>query len=216
MSVSGAAIVAEAQKLGKAAAGYSESADGGTGPSYYDCSGLMQKTLTDLGVSGVPRTSEEQWAWVSKISAGDLQPGDLVFAQFPGDDASPGHVGVYVGNGQVYSAQDEALGIGDASLSSWSGNIVGYGRVPGSAGSSSTSSGGGLLGDIGALGSLASSAGSLVSDLDDITKVFSYLSAPGHWFRIGAFFAGLAILGTAVWIMMDSPTPNVTPVPVPV
>jgi hypothetical protein len=213
MSITGGAIVAEAQKLGKAAQGYEL---GGVGPTFYDCSGLVQKTLEDLGVGNVPRTSEDQWAWVSKISASDLQPGDLVFAQFPGDDASPGHVGIYVGNGQVYSAQDPALGIGNASLASWGSNIVGYGRVPNSTPGGGSSSGGGLLGEIGALGSLASSAGSLVSDLDDITKVFSYLSAPGHWFRIGAFFAGLAILGTAIWIMLGSPTPNVTPVPIPV
>lgn len=211
MSITGGSIVAEAQKLGKAAQGYEL---GGVGPAFYDCSGLVQKTLSDLGVSGVPRTSEEQYAWATKISASDLQPGDLVFAQFAGDDASPGHVGIYVGNGEVYSAQDPALGIGNSTLSSWGSHIVGYGRVPNSTPGGST--GGGLLGDLGAIGSLASSASSLVSDLDDITKVFSYLSAPGHWFRIGAFFAGLAILGTAIWIMMGSPTPNVTPVPIPV
>jgi NlpC/P60 family len=213
MSITGGSIVAEAQKLGKAAQGYEL---GGVGPAFYDCSGLVQKTLSDLGVSGVPRTSEEQYAWATKISASDLQPGDLVFAQFAGDDASPGHVGIYVGNGEVYSAQDPALGIGNASLASWSGNIVGYGRVPGSSGGGSASSSGGLLGDLGAIGSLASSATSLVSDLDDVTKVFSYLSAPGHWFRIGAFFAGLAIMGTAIWIMMGSPTPHPTVVPIPV
>jgi NlpC/P60 family len=145
VSLTGSQIISEVEKLGKSATGYSETLDSGTGPAYFDCSGLIQTALGDLGVSGVPRTSEEQWQWVTHISKSQLQPGDLVFAQFPGDNASPGHVGIYVGGGQVYSAQDEALGIGNASLASWGSNIVGYGKVPnssetGSAPSSSSSS----------------------------------------------------------------------------
>ena len=58
-------------------------------------------------------------------------PVTLVFAQFPGDNASPGHVGIYVGNGQVLCAEDPAAGIGYSTLESWGSNIVGYGRAPG-------------------------------------------------------------------------------------
>ena len=128
MAVTGAQIVAEAEKLGAEAIGYEL---GGTGPQYYDCSGLVQAVLTSLGVPGVPRTSEEQYAWANPVSGADLVPGDLVFAQFPGDGTTPGHVGIYVGGGEVYSAQDPAAGIGLASLASWKGNIVGYGSYPG-------------------------------------------------------------------------------------
>lgn len=127
MTVSGNAIIAEAQKLG----GVASYVFGGTGPTGYDCSGLVQATLEKLGISNVPRTSEEQYAWATPIQASQLEPGDLVFAQFPGDGTSPGHVGIYAGNGEVYSAQDPSLGIGMASLTSWKGNIVGYGAVPG-------------------------------------------------------------------------------------
>jgi len=128
MAVTGSQIVAEVEKLGGAALGYRF---GGTGPQYYDCSGLVQAALTALGFKNVPRTSEEQYAWATPISSSQLAPGDLVFAQFPGDGTSPGHVGVYVGGGKVYSAEDPAAGIGLASLSSWKGNIVGYGAPPG-------------------------------------------------------------------------------------
>lgn len=117
---------------------------GAAGPSSFDCSGLIQYSLQQLGLTNVPRTSEEQYAWVNQISKAQLQPGDLVFAQFPGDDASPGHVGIYAGKGQVYSAESPQSGIGLSSLASWGNNVVGYGQVPGVAGSgtATTSSGG--------------------------------------------------------------------------
>lgn len=112
---------------------------GGDGPSSFDCSGLVQYALSQIGITA-PRTSEEQWAWVQHIPASQVQPGDLVFAQFPGDTASPGHVGVYIGNGQVFSAQSPSAGIGPSTVSSWGSAIVGYGRVPGlsTSGSGST------------------------------------------------------------------------------
>lgn len=127
MTVTGSQLVAEAEKLGSVAS----YVFGGTGPSGYDCSGLVQAALKALGISNVPRTSEEQYAWATPIQANQLAPGDLVFAQFPGDGTSPGHVGIYAGNGKVYSAEDPAAGIGLADLSSWKGSIVGYGRPPG-------------------------------------------------------------------------------------
>jgi cell wall-associated NlpC family hydrolase len=78
---------------------------GGTSPSGFDCSGLVQYVYGQLGVS-LPRTSEEQaqvGTPVANLSA--AQPGDLLF--FAGSDgtaASPGHVGIYVGNGQMIDA----------------------------------------------------------------------------------------------------------------
>ena len=86
----------------------------------------MDYVLTGLGWSGVPRTSEGQYAWTSHVN--DPGPGDLVFAQFPGDNASPGHVGFYIGNGQVLSARDPAEGTGVDSLSSWAGTLSGMAR----------------------------------------------------------------------------------------
>jgi hypothetical protein len=222
MTVSGSAIVNKLEALGKAAAGYSETTDGGVGPQYYDCSGLVQKTLTDLGITGVPRTSEQQWAWLQSAgaahtgvpTASDLSPGDLVFANF-GNEVSPGHVGIYVGNGQVYSAQDVSAGIGLSSLSSWGSNVVGWGTPPGATGGPAsanlTSS---IIPGLGDLGSIASGLSGVVTDMDDIAKVFVDLSQPSFWLRIGMFFAGVGLLGWAVWIMMGRPTPNIVPVPV--
>jgi peptidoglycan DL-endopeptidase CwlO len=78
---------------------------GGSAPGGFDCSGLVQYVYGQLGVS-LPRTSEEQatvGTAVSDLSA--AQPGDLLF--FAGSDgtaSAPGHVGIYVGNGQMIDA----------------------------------------------------------------------------------------------------------------
>ena len=78
---------------------------GGTSPSGFDCSGLVQYVYGQLGVS-LPRTSEEQaQVGTSVASLSAAQPGDLLF--FAGSDgtaASPGHVGIYMGNGQMIDA----------------------------------------------------------------------------------------------------------------
>ncbi|MDA8061414.1 MAG: C40 family peptidase, partial [Actinomycetota bacterium] len=76
---------------------------GGASPSTgFDCSGLVQYVFGQLGVS-LPRTSEEQVA--AGIAVPDLaaaQPGDLLFFE-PGP-RGPGHVGIYIGNGQMIDA----------------------------------------------------------------------------------------------------------------
>ena len=51
---------------------------GGTGPSGYDCSGLMMAAWGKAGV-GLPRTAAAQYAAGRPVATSDLQPGDLVF-----------------------------------------------------------------------------------------------------------------------------------------
>jgi peptidoglycan DL-endopeptidase CwlO len=78
---------------------------GGTTPSGFDCSGLVQYVYNQVGVA-LPRTSEEQAKVGTPVaSVADAQPGDLMF--FAGSDGtatSPGHVGIYIGNGQMIVA----------------------------------------------------------------------------------------------------------------
>lgn len=76
---------------------------GGTGPRY-DCSGLTQAAYRAAGIS-IPRTSEQQWSSLPAVADSDLQPGDLVFFN-PGEfvPGLPGHVGIYIGNGQMVDA----------------------------------------------------------------------------------------------------------------
>lgn len=118
---------------------------GAAGPNSFDCSGLIQYSLEQLGYQNVPRTSEAQWAWVQKLQENQIQPGDLIFEQWPGDNASPGHVVLYAGSGQVVEAPETGK---DVQVRSWSpsadmaagAQIVGYGRVPGIAGGTTSGS----------------------------------------------------------------------------
>lgn len=71
---------------------------GSTGPSGFDCSGLMVWSYRQAGVA-LPRTSQGQRHAGRRVSLSEARPGDLVTYR---SDAS--HVGMYVGNGQVVHA----------------------------------------------------------------------------------------------------------------
>ncbi|WP_334263585.1 NlpC/P60 family protein [Lactiplantibacillus plantarum] len=115
---------------------------GAEGPSAFDCSGLVEYTLKKLGIS-FPRTSGEQYRASKHVS--NPKPGDLVFFG-PGGSS---HVGVYTGNGEFYSAENEHSGMGISKVHGGGyGSFAGYGRVPGlsdSTGSDKSSKSGGLL-----------------------------------------------------------------------
>jgi peptidoglycan DL-endopeptidase CwlO len=69
----------------------------GSGPNGYDCSGLTQAAWGAAGRS-LPHNAAMQWNVLPHISRGGLSPGDLVFY------SGLGHVGIYVGNGQIIHA----------------------------------------------------------------------------------------------------------------
>ena len=73
---------------------------GGTTPSGFDCSGLVQYVLRDLGIN-ISRVTQTQCKEGVPVAKGDLQPGDLVFFESNGEVH---HVGIYVGNGQMLHA----------------------------------------------------------------------------------------------------------------
>lgn len=77
---------------------------GGVSPNGFDCSGLCQYSYKVAGLD-IPRTSEEQWAaGYMDVPWGKWAPGDLIFSQWPGDGAIPGHVVIYAGNGWTIAA----------------------------------------------------------------------------------------------------------------
>ncbi|MGV9689443.1 NlpC/P60 family protein [Streptomyces sp. NPDC003444] len=71
---------------------------GATGPSAFDCSGLMVWSYRQAGIA-LPRTSAAQRYAGRQVPLAQAQPGDLVTYR---GDAS--HVAIYVGNGQVIHA----------------------------------------------------------------------------------------------------------------
>jgi len=76
------------------------------GPNTFDCSGLTMDALAQAGIA-VIHNANAQWLRTKSHSVAEnqLAPGDLVF--FAGSDGTltaPGHVGIYVGNGEIIDA----------------------------------------------------------------------------------------------------------------
>jgi cell wall-associated NlpC family hydrolase len=95
---------------------------GGSGSACFDCSGLTMMAWRQAGVS-LPHSSAAQYSVGRRVSAGELQPGDLIFYYSP-----ISHVSVYIGNGQRISATHTGDYVRVQSLGS---SIVGYARPNG-------------------------------------------------------------------------------------
>ncbi|MFF4748366.1 C40 family peptidase [Streptomyces sp. NPDC002514] len=86
---------------------------GASGPSAYDCSGLVQAAFKQIGVS-LPRVSQDQSTAGTQVSLSNLQPGDILYW---GGSGSAYHVAVYVGDGMFVGAQNPSTGIVEKPLS---------------------------------------------------------------------------------------------------
>jgi len=95
---------------------------GGSGPGCFDCSGLTLMAWAQAGVS-LPHSSASQYNVGRRISASELQPGDLIFYYSP-----ISHVSIYIGGGQRISATHTGDYVRVQSLGS---SIVGYARPNG-------------------------------------------------------------------------------------
>lgn len=86
-----------------------------------DCSGLVYYAYNEaglgdaiggrLGVSGYYKRGMD-------ITADQLQPGDVVYSRMEANPG-PGHMGIYIGNGQTVEAGGKATGIHTGNLSKW-------------------------------------------------------------------------------------------------
>lgn len=83
-----------------------------------DCSGFVQAVFANFGIS-LPRTSAAQRGAGVGVSYSEAVPGDLILYE--------GHVGIYMGNGQIINAMNESDGIGICSATYT--NIVAVRRV---------------------------------------------------------------------------------------
>jgi cell wall-associated NlpC family hydrolase len=114
-----AAVMARGQK----AKGYRW---GGTGPDYYDCSGLVWRGLQDIGYTGARFSTAtiRSRKGFTTISSPAMQgpgltnakPGDIVL--WPaGSGGVTGHMGVMTAPNRFYSARSVRTGIGESSIS---------------------------------------------------------------------------------------------------
>ena len=87
---------------------------GGSSPSGFDCSGLVQYSYTQAGVA-VPRTTRQLWSAVDTVGRGDLRPGDLLFFNIEGKMS---HVGMYLGGQRFVHAPQSGRTVSVASLES--------------------------------------------------------------------------------------------------
>ncbi len=70
---------------------------GGASPAGFDCSGFTWYVYQQAGIS-IPRSSSAQRNAGTVVSASEARPGDLVWW--------PGHVGIYLGDGQHIAARN--------------------------------------------------------------------------------------------------------------
>ncbi len=87
---------------------------GGSTPSGFDCSGLVQYSYSRAGLS-VPRTTQALWNESKTVAWKDRQVGDLLFFEFEGKMS---HVGMYIGNRQFVHAPSSGKHVSVASLQS--------------------------------------------------------------------------------------------------
>jgi hypothetical protein len=193
---------------------------GATGPSRFDCSGLMWWAFHQHGIS-IPRTSEAQYAGTTAVSSGQLLPGDLVFsAGSDGTTSHPGHVGMYVGRRDGTPTVVEAPHTGEdvryTALADFGAS--GYRRVKGVTNSGNAEDAGFTIPIPGTGGiDIGGAAGGLLgipSDIvhfftqatDDLTatgKFFWAFTQPATWVRIGAGYLGsVCLLAGIVFLVM--------------
>jgi peptidoglycan DL-endopeptidase CwlO len=84
---------------------------GAAGPVAFDCSGLVQWSFAQAGVS-MPRVAADQARAGVALPVSQLQPGDLLF--YHTDPTDPGyisHVAIYLGNGWMIQAPQPGMDV---------------------------------------------------------------------------------------------------------
>ena len=87
---------------------------GGTSPSGFDCSGLVQYSYRQAGLN-VPRTTGQLWSAASPVGRSELRAGDLLFFSIEGKMS---HVGLYLGERRFVHAPQSGRKVSVASLDS--------------------------------------------------------------------------------------------------
>lgn len=101
---------------------------GGSGPTSFDCSGLVRYVHDQLGIAA-PRTAAEQYAAAAPVSVRKLAPGDLLFFRIGGRRVS--HVAIYTGEGRFIHAPQTGRSVELRTLDDefYAPRLVGAGRL---------------------------------------------------------------------------------------
>ena len=100
---------------------------GGTTPSGFDCSGLVQYVFKLNGLS-IPRLADEQYNLGKEVKRSQLVAGDLVF--FTTYTAGVSHCGIYVGNGNfLHASSSRGVRIDSLDNEYWKPRFVGARKV---------------------------------------------------------------------------------------
>ncbi|WP_419892854.1 NlpC/P60 family protein [Oceanobacillus kimchii] len=98
---------------------------GGKSPSGFDCSGFVSWAFAQGGIS-IPSSTSALASTGSKVSASNMQPGDIVFFD---TYKTNGHVGIYLGGGQFIGAQNSTgLAVADMTSGYWADKFSGHVR----------------------------------------------------------------------------------------
>lgn len=102
--------------------------NGGTDPSGFDCSGLVQYVFARYGMS-VPRDVRHQYREGKSIKRDKVEPGDLVFFSTVSRGAS--HVGIALGGDQFVHAPSSSgvVRVEHISAKYWAKRLVGIRRI---------------------------------------------------------------------------------------
>lgn len=100
---------------------------GGTTPSGFDCSGLLQYVFKLNGVN-IPRLADEQYNLGKEVKRSQLVAGDLVF--FTTYTAGVSHCGIYVGDGKfLHASSSRGVRIDSLDNEYWKPRFIGARKV---------------------------------------------------------------------------------------
>ncbi|MHA6251897.1 C40 family peptidase [Oceanobacillus sp. CAU 1775] len=97
----------------------------GKGPGGFDCSGFVSWAFAQGGIS-IPSSTAGLQSTGTKVSASNMQPGDIVFFN---TYKTNGHVGIYLGGGKFIGAQNSTgLAVADMTTGYWASKFAGHVR----------------------------------------------------------------------------------------
>ena len=147
---------------------------GAGGPDTFDCSGLVHYAYAIAGLPGTGNATAHSWttytivAMGEKVEIGQERPGDLVLPH-------PGHVGMAVGNNQMWEAPDVGIPV-----------RIGHYSTPYAIRRLATPSNGAPTS--------VNTVSNVFNPLAPLDPVFDWMTNTHNWLRVGQVLAGTALL----------------------